>query len=130
MPTSTAIAGAVRILLSGKFAQHLSAAKSCLQSFRSPDAGPPPDREMYIFGLLLKIYATAVDIYRACEGLQPQIGSLPGHSLGDTEILNDKEQRPDKGSYFDVLEGDQPDRVSDSLKQLLEASIRIGEFTC
>ena len=80
---------------------------------------------------MLKIFATAVDIYRACEGLQPQIGSLPGQSLGDTEILNDKEGKQDSGAYFDCLVGLSSKQTNSlSLQQLLTTVIAIGMSLC
>ena len=124
MPTSTAIAEATRaflVILSNR----MQTAQECLREGGSK----PSDGKLLSLGLTLKIFATAVDIYRACEDLQPQIGSLPGQSLGDTEIMNCMEGEQDSRSYFDCLAvGLSGQRSSPlTLQQLLATVINLGE---
>lgn len=125
MPTAVAIAEAIKSLLKGELSERMQAAQGCLQAGRSK----PSDSQMFFLGLMLKLFATAVGIYRACEGLQPQIGSLPGQSLGDTEILNGIEGKHDGQHYFDSLNREQEGQKNKplTLQQLLTAVVKIGE---
>lgn len=125
LPTSLPIAETIQTLLKDNLARVLRATLNLFAGTSSQ----PPGGQLLILGYLLSIHQTALETHQECEGLQPQLGPLPGQSLGDTEMiegadktLSEKEQA--LGSYFDSLG---TEALSIDLQDVLQTLIRIGK---
>ena len=109
------MAAAIRAYLQDALSQPLLAAMSGL--YRT--TGALLDEDLQILSLLLCTYSTGLEIYRACEGLHPQLGSLPGQSYG--EFLGTDMTGDTGGDFFDSL--GTPQEGQYSLRQLIEKII-------
>lgn len=121
MPTAVPIATGIRSLLYGSISDSIAGAYTSLRSSKQK----PMENDLIFLSLLLHIYQAALDVHRSCQGLQPQLGPLPGQSLADNKGLKGEEGKGDEsGSYFDTLA--LREDKSWNLEQLMQETIALG----
>ena len=97
-------------------------AQQCLAGRKSL----PAEESLRLLSDLLFIHRKALELYRVCKGLQPQLGPLPGQSIGNHAGSQERKRIADGGdAYFDCLTNQVANLCS--LEGLGQHALRLGK---